>query len=202
MDRQAVTHCNKRTRLQSFNQSGVISTPSTTTCSTRFWLGFPPSASTPTLERGILHLVHTVSAEDDAKIRCSELPNEQPHLCTYPNFGRIVDFLLQGEQLLPVEYSSFVFRLTSFLSTKELSQLALQENEPRVVMLAFCFPSCGYERSNLHSRVATAEFLLNFWTHWICLSWTDSDRVILQQETDTILCPRLSTSCLLATCWS
>ena len=40
-------------------------------------------------------------------------------------------------------------------------------------------------KSNVHAHVATAEFLMIFWMHQICLSYTDSDNVILQQETET-----------------
>ena len=41
-------------------------------------------------------------------------------------------------------------------------------------------------KSNVRAPVATAELLLNFQTHQICLSFSDSEKVIRQQETETI----------------
>ena len=52
-------------------------------------------------------------------------------------------------------------------------------------MLAFRFLSCDNEQSNVRARVAIAEFLVNFRTHQICLSHTESANVIFQQETET-----------------
>ena len=46
-------------------------------------------------------------------------------------------------------------------------------------------------------NVAAAEFLMNFGTHQIYLSFTDSDTVILQHKTETIhvsICPLLLNS--------
>ena len=53
-------------------------------------------------------------------------------------------------------------------------------------MLSFRFPSCDCEHSSDHVFVAHAEFLMNFRTRQICLSFTESDNVILQQATETI----------------
>ena len=81
-------------------------------------------------ERHILHLAHTVWAQEDATTHCSELATGQPHLLSYPNVERAVDVRLQGEELLPAEFSIVVFQHQSFLLTEEFAQLALQENEP------------------------------------------------------------------------
>ena len=81
--------------------------------------------------------------------------------------------------------SRSVCRHQSFLSTDEVAHLALQENEQRFDTQASRFPSCGCEQSAVLAHVATAEFLMNFRTHHTCLSKTNSDNVILQQETDT-----------------
>ena len=45
-----------------------------------------------------------------------------------------------------------------------------------------------------HVHVATAEYLINFRTHQICLSFTDSDNVILRQERETTHVSILKTS--------
>ena len=116
----------------------------------------------------------------------ANLSTSEPLLSTYPNVERAVSFVLQSEQLLPVEYSISVFRHPSFLSTAECEQLTLQENEPRFDLLPFWFPSYDREHSSDHVLVRTAEFLMNFRTHQICLSCTDSDSAILRQETETI----------------
>ena len=76
-------------------------------------------------------------------------------------------------------------RLPEFLSIEEFAHLALHEHEPRFDMLAFRFPSYGREHSSDHAHVAAAEFLMDFGTHQINLSYTDSDNVIIQQETET-----------------
>ena len=52
-------------------------------------------------------------------------------------------------------------------------------------MQAFLFPSYGREHTSGHVPVATAEFLVNFRTHQICLSRTDSDNAILQRKSET-----------------
>ena len=85
-------------------------------------------------------------------------------LSTDPNIESAVDCLLQGEELLPVEYSIFLFRHQAFLTTEEFAQHALRENEPRFDMLAFRFPSCDGEQSMVRARVATPEFLMNLRT--------------------------------------
>ena len=103
----------------------------------------------------------------------------------YQNFERPVNCRLQGEELLPVEYSMFAFGLQSFHSTEKIAQLALQESEPRFDILAIRFPIGDYEQSNVHAHVPTAEFPTNVRARQICLSYTDSDDAILQQETET-----------------
>ena len=80
----------------------------------------------------------------------------------------------------------FVVRLPAFVSNEEFAQPALQENEPRFDMQALRFPSCGYEQSNVHAHVATVQFLMNFRTHQMCLSSSDSDHLILQQGTEKL----------------
>ena len=127
-----------------------------------------------------------MGSKKDAQIHCSELATGQALLWTYTTFETAEVSLIPSEELLLVEYSFFVCRHQSFLSTEEFAQLTLQENEPRFNKLASRFPSCDYEHSNVHAHVATAEFLMNFWTHWICLSQTDGDHVILQPGTKTI----------------
>ena len=49
-------------------------------------------------------------------------------------------------------------------------------------MLAFRFPIFDDDQSNDHADV---EFMINFRTHQICMSYTYSDNVILQEETET-----------------
>ena len=53
-------------------------------------------------------------------------------------------------------------------------------------MLTFRRPKYDREQTSDHVLVATAEFLINFPTHQICFSCTDSDIAILQRETETI----------------
>ena len=87
-----------------FNQGGVISTQ-------QVQADFLPFASTPDLERDTLQLANTVWVQDDAQSHCSELATGQPLLSTYRKKKRKnVDVLLQGQELLPVEYSILVFR--------------------------------------------------------------------------------------------
>ena len=102
---RAVEMDKHRTRLHSFNQGGVISTD------------FPPFASTPALESGILHLAHTVWVQEDAKMRCSEVATEQSSFLTSPKFERDVDFLTRSESPLLVKSSivSFDFKRSSHL---------------------------------------------------------------------------------------
>ena len=143
------------------------------------------------LLRDILHLAHSLWAQDDTKIHCNNIATGQPLLSTYPNVERAVDVCSRAEEHLPVEYSIFVFPLHSFLSTEEFAQLALQENEPRVDMHAVRFPSYDRAHSSDHALVSTAESLMNF-----CLSLSDSDHLMLQ------FVLKISTSSLFAICWT
>ena len=81
----------------------------------------------------------------------------------------------------------FAFRLPALLSTEELAHLALQEDPPRFDILASRLPSYDREHSSDHVLVANAEFLMYLPSDApdLCLSYTDSDNVILQQETET-----------------
>ena len=57
---------------------------------------------------------------------------------------------------------------------------------PRCIDIsAFPCPSCDNEQPNVPAHAAAAKFLLNFRTHQICLSYTDSDDAILQQDSAT-----------------
>ena len=86
-----------------------------------------PNASTSTLDRGIRHLAHTVWAQSYAKIRCSELETEQLLLDR-------VHFRLSSEELLLAE-SIRCLSFQPFLSTAELLQLALQDDNHALTFL-------------------------------------------------------------------
>ena len=78
MDKQAVTRCNKRTRLHSCNQGGVISTHSSTTCGSRSNLNFFHLHQV--FERAVEFLL---SSEELLPVECSAVVSRfQPFLST------------------------------------------------------------------------------------------------------------------------
>ena len=89
--------------------------------------GFLPCASTPALAIIVLHLAYVVWAQDNAKIRWSELVTEQPHLQTCPHVERAADSRLHGEEL-PVEHTTSVLRHPAFRLIEEPAPLALRTN--------------------------------------------------------------------------
>ena len=75
------------------------------------------------LQRDLLHLASAGWAQVHATSHCSELATGQLLLQTYPNFEKDVASRLNGEELLHVEYSTFVFQHESLLSTEEFARL-------------------------------------------------------------------------------
>ena len=159
MDKQTVTRYNKRTRLHSFNQSGV-SVP----------IPPPPVAAdlqadlTATFEREILHLAHTSWAQDDANIHCSELATGQPLLSTYPDLESC-RYSVPRPRTSACRVLFFGFRLQSFLSTKGFAQFALQDNEPP--NRSDCTLTCerfGFQVAAVNGQMFTLmSHLLNVW---------------------------------------
>ena len=141
---------------------------------------FLPYASISVLERDMLHLSYSVSAADDARVRCNELATE-----------RSLSFSALKRRTSACGCGVVDVRLS--MSSSPLNR-GVRATCARFDMLAFRFPSCDNEQSNVHAHVAAAEFLMNFRTHQICLSCTDSDNAILQHETETThvsRCPHL-----------
>ena len=97
-------------------------------------------------------------------------------------FERAAEHLLQSEELLPVAESLF-FDINHSSHHKNLVNWRFKRTNHTLPCWLFGFPSCGYERSNVHAHVATVR------THQICVSFTDSENVILQEETETIHVP-------------
>ena len=115
MDRQAVTRCDKRTRLRPCNQVGVISTHSSTTCGSRTRLMFFQLHPLQLLREisfisrllGGLKLMPQFIA---ASLQLGAL-----------NVERAVNSRLHSDEVLPEKYSFFVFRHQSFLSNEEFA---------------------------------------------------------------------------------
>ena len=104
-----------------------------------------------------------MSTQADAKIHSSELPTGQAPLQTHSMSERAADFLIPGEEILPVEHSILSFDFN------RSSQLRILRN---------------YERSNVDAHVATPDLQVSFRTRHVCMASIDSDNVILQQATE------------------
>ena len=109
-----------------------------------------------------------------AKILCIEVATGQPRLQTCQSVERASDLRLQGEELLPEEYSIIVFSTIIPVNWEICETGASKELTALCGDLRF-----SVSNSIVHIHVATAEFLMHFRMLKICLSFTESDCVTL-----------------------
>ena len=132
MDRHAVSRCTKRTRLHSFNQCGVTSTNSSTTCGSRFRLFF---FHLP-LHQPSSHVYG--STQVDANTNCSELATRRPLLKTDPNFENLQTVGSQAKNIR-LQSSRFSFDIKHSSQMKNMRKLRFKIPNNILKSDSFCF---------------------------------------------------------------